>query len=95
MNSQLVEELWKRFQDKEAELDKVIQDYVNNGIIKVDTTYKELIRSQVLTIVNNIEGVRDDMIRSMNQWREFKRMEEFACHSTCTNCPFGIDCSDA
>lgn len=76
MNSQLVEELWKRFQDKEAELDKVIQDYVNNGIIKVDTTYKELIRSQVLTIVNNIEGVRDDMIRCMNQWREFKRMEE-------------------
>lgn len=75
MTSLLVDELWKRMQEKEAELDKVIQDYIKKGIIKV-TGDRGSQHSQVISIVDHIERIREDMIRYMNQWREFKRIEE-------------------
>ena len=76
MTSEIVELLWKRTIEKEAELDKIIDEYIDKGIIRVDGDYRVLQHIQVIDIVDHIQNVRNDMIRYGNEWREFKRMEE-------------------
>lgn len=74
--SPIVEELYKRMMEKEAELDNIINDYIDKGVIRVDGTYRNLQHIQVWNIIDHIQGVRNKMINYTNQWREFKRMEE-------------------
>jgi hypothetical protein len=72
----LVDELWKRVEDREDKFHKICDKIVDEYLIKKEGYTREDMRHLLISIVDRVEAPRNDMIRASNIWSEFKRQEE-------------------
>lgn len=72
----LVDELWNRVQDREDKFHKVCDEVVDEYLIKKKGYSREDMRHLLISIVDRVEGPRNEMIRWGKIWSEFKRQEE-------------------
>jgi hypothetical protein len=76
MTSEIVELLWKKVEEAEADFHKVMNDVLKKEISFKDNSDKNFNDMKLLGIVDRIQDARNHMIRCTNLWREFKWQEE-------------------